>query len=138
MRLTIKIISVLFLLISSLGAVSQDSLYIPISEILPRYPGGEIKLREFIDSNLVYPVDAISNQKSGRVYVFFIVEPDGTTSSHSVDGGITPSYGMNEEALRVVKLFTGFEPGTRNGKAISQKMIIPIVFELDEKVIEKK
>ena len=55
-----------------------------ICEQMPSFPGGEMKLMEFIARNIKYPKVASDNGIMGRVMVKFIVEKDGSLSNVKV------------------------------------------------------
>ena len=72
-----------------------------IVEEMPAYPGGDQKLMEFIAKGIKYPQIARETGIQGRVFVGFVVEPDGSVSNVKVLRGI--GGGCDEEAMRVVK-----------------------------------
>lgn len=83
----------------------------PITEIFPRFPGGDSKVKQFIADNMHYPEYALKNGIEGKVVVSFIVEKDGSVSYPKITRSNHPE--LNEEALRIVSLFPAFEPGYR-------------------------
>lgn len=62
---------------------------------------GEVELMEYIAQNIRYPQEALESGIHGRVFVSFVVEPNGSISNVKVLRGI--GYGCDEEAMRVVK-----------------------------------
>jgi len=94
----------------------------------PQFTGGEAAMFKFIAQNVVYPSEAVDANISGRVYITFMVEIDGTTNGFEVYRGLNPSYGMNDEALRVAKLLTGFQPAMENGTPVQYKITLPFNF----------
>ncbi len=73
-----------------------------IVERSARPVGGMEALYAEINSLLKMPADAKKRGISGKVFVEFIVEPDGTTSHHKVLKGV--GGGCDEEALRILKI----------------------------------
>lgn len=65
------------------------------------YPGGIKALREYIETNLKYPEDAVRNAIGGVVSIMFDIDKNGKVSNTKVKHGI--GYGCDEEALRLVK-----------------------------------
>jgi protein TonB len=59
-----------------------------IVEEMPKFPGGEGALMEYVSKNVVYPKEAQEKGISGRVFVGFIVEKDGSVSDVKVLRGI--------------------------------------------------
>lgn len=98
---------------------------------MPVYPGGESGMNAFIVKNTRYPKKAKKKGQTGKVYLQFVIEIDGTTSEHKVIRGIEPSYGLNEEALRVVSLLSGYTPANQNGHPVRFLMTIPLSFTLN-------
>lgn len=90
--------------------------------------GGFEAYASFLKDNLQYPTQAKELGVEGRVYVQFIVEPDGSVSNAEVVKGI--GAGCDAEALRVVKMSPKWNPGKIQGEAVRQKYIQNIQFKL--------
>ena len=60
----------------------------------------------------VYPMKSIRNGEQGCVAVSYIIEPDGTTSSHRVVASF-PSSNFDEASVDAAKQFL-YEPAARN------------------------
>ena len=71
-----------------------------VVEVMPEFPGGAAKMMEYIQKNMKYPMMARESDIQGRVFVNFVVEPDGSITNVTVMRGI--GGGCDEEALRVV------------------------------------
>ena len=99
-------------------------------EKMPAFPGGEEGLMDFIGTNVRYPQYAIDHGISGRVFVGFVVETDGSISNIEVLRGI--GGGCDEEAVRVVKLMPNWIPGEAFGKKVRVKYILPISFKFTQ------
>ena len=99
-----------------------------IVEEMPSFPGGEAKLMEFVGKNIKYPQIARETGIQGRVFVNFVVEPDGSVSNVSVLRGI--GGGCDEEAMRVVKSMPKWKPGKQRGKAVRVQYMLPVNFRL--------
>ena len=99
-----------------------------IVEEMPAFPGGEAKLMEYVAKNVKYPQIARETGVQGRVYVNFVVEPDGSVSNVSVLRGI--GGGCDEEAVRVVKNMPKWKPGKQRGKAVRVSYMLPVNFKL--------
>ncbi len=72
----------------------------------------------------------------GRVYVQFIVEPDGSLSNIKAVHG--PGHGSSEEAIRVLSMSPKWNPGMQNGKAVRVAYTVPINFTLAKGETPKK
>lgn len=99
-----------------------------VAEHMPRYPGGDEALLTFIARNIKYPRDAQKTGKQGRVICIFIVEKDGQVSNVKILRGIYPS--LDEEAIRVIKSFPRWTPGTVKGSPVRVTFTVPITFRL--------
>ena len=99
-----------------------------IVEEMPAFPGGEAKLMEFVGKNIKYPQIARETGIQGRVFIGFVVEPDGSVSNVKLLRGI--GGGCDEEAMRVVKSMPKWKPGKQRGKAVRVSYQIPVFFKL--------
>ena len=99
-----------------------------IVEEMPSYPGGEAKMYEYLGKNIKYPQIARESGIQGRVFVNYVVEPDGSVSNVKVLRGI--GGGCDEEAMRVVKAMPKWKPGKQRGKAVRVSYTLPVVFKL--------
>jgi protein TonB len=99
-----------------------------IVEEMPGYPGGDAKMYEYLGKNIKYPQIARESSIQGRVFVNFVVEPDGSVTNVKVLRGI--GGGCDEEAMRVVKSMPKWKPGKQRGKAVRVSYTLPVVFKL--------
>ena len=99
-----------------------------IVEQMPSFPGGDAKMYEYLGKNIKYPQIARETGIQGRVFVNFVVEPDGSVSNVKVLRGI--GGGCDEEAMRVVKGMPKWSPGKQRGKTVRVSYTLPVVFKL--------
>ena len=99
-----------------------------VVEEMPKFPGGETKLLEFINKGIKYPVIAQENGIQGRVICSFVVNRDGTVVDAEVVRGVDPS--LDKEALRVINTMPKWTPGKQRGKPVRVKYTVPITFRL--------
>ena len=107
--------------------VSETEIF-QIVEEMPSFPGGEGKLMEYVAKNIKYPQIARETGIQGRVFIGFVVEPDGSVSNVKLLRGI--GGGCDEEAMRVVKSMPKWKPGKQRGKAVRVSYQIPVFFKL--------
>ncbi|MEE1085293.1 MAG: energy transducer TonB [Paludibacteraceae bacterium] len=95
--------------------------------------------------NIKYPITCMETGIQGRVFVEFIIEKDGSVSNVRVANSVQLKVGSNQkidnkskdfelleqEAVRVVKLFKGLQPGIKNGNIVRTKQLIPVTFKLN-------
>jgi TonB family protein len=115
--------------------IARKDSAVSYTEQQPVFPGGDAGLRKFLKEQCVYPTDAKAQGITGKVFVRFIVEKDGRVDSASVFRGAHPL--LDAEALRVVRLADGWEPGRMNGKPVRVTCTLPISFDMDPKVAER-
>ena len=95
---------------------------------LAEFPGGFEAMGNFIAQSIVYPEQAKTDGVEGRVFVQFIVEPDGNIGDVTLFRGI--GGGCDEEALRVIKAMPQWKPARFKGKPTRSRFQIPIKFML--------
>ena len=97
-----------------------------VVEQMPNFPGGPVKMFEFIEKNIQYPKTCAEKEIQGRVIISFIVEKNGALSNIRVVKSVHPDF--DREALRIVKLMPKWVPGQQNGQKYRVKYCIPITF----------
>ena len=109
---------------------NQEEVFMVV-ENPPKYPGGEPARQEFFAENMKYPKKAKEQGIQGKVYITFVVEPNGSVTNIQVLRGI--GGGCDEEAIRVIRLMPNWEPGTQRGQAVRVQVNMPIKFSLPKK-----
>jgi protein TonB len=99
-------------------------------DIQPEPYGGMGAFSKFLSKNLRFPAAASDAGASGRVIVSFVIEKDGSLSNIIVERGA--GYGMDEEAVRVLKLAKAWKPGMQNRQPVRVRYMVPINFQLPE------
>lgn len=97
-------------------------------EEAPKFPGGDAALYKWIGENLKYPEEAKELGIQGRVFLTFIIEPDGTTSNAVVKKGI--GGGCDEESIRIIKAMPKWVPGKNKGVPVRVQFNLPLKFTL--------
>ncbi|RRD86961.1 TonB family protein [Bacteroides heparinolyticus] len=103
-----------------------------VVEQMPAYPGGMAALMEYFKENMRYPASAKERGLKGRVTVQFVVDKDGSIKEPKVIRSIDQE--LDEEALRLVKSMSKWEPGRQNGEPVAVKFAVPVPFKLDADV----
>jgi TonB family protein len=98
---------------------------------MPQYPGGSPALQRFVKSNVHYTEAARAHHIQGTVYVQFIVSSTGRIDSSSIKIQRGLGYGLDKEAVRVIKLMPLWKPGKRNGRSVDVYYTVPIGFRLE-------
>jgi len=111
-------------------AIEQVDTHVHIGvEEIPEFPGGEEARTKFLKKNIIYPEREKSYDIQGQVVVGFVVEKDGTFTNINIIKSVSP--GIDEEAIRVVKIMPPWNPGKQNGNIVRCQMSIPIRFVLN-------
>ena len=95
----------------------------------PEFPGGEAALYQYLEKNINYPEMARQQNITGRVFVTFVVERDGSIANPRVLREI--GGGCGDEAVRVVKGMPKWKPGKQRGKTVRVQYNLPVLFQLD-------
>ncbi|MBI3234229.1 MAG: TonB family protein [Bacteroidetes bacterium] len=85
-------------------------------------------LNDFLEKNLEYPEYEKDAEITGVVKIGFTIEKDGSISNVHVAKSV--SQGLDEEAVRVVKMMPKWKPATFNGRAVKLTFVLPITFSL--------
>jgi len=83
-----------------------------------------------------YPPEAMALGITGRVHVRFVVEQDGRVDSVTVLRGVHPL--LDAEAMRVVRLADGWEPGRMNGMPVRVALTVPVTFHMDPEKAQRR
>ena len=105
----------------------EETIFLVVEE-QPSFPGGEDKMFEYLYSNIKYPQVAKENNITGRVFLTFVVEKDGSIANAKILRDI--GGGCGQEALRVVKNMPKWSPGKQRGKPVRVQFNLPVVFDL--------
>lgn len=90
--------------------------------------GGTAAIVAAIQKAVKYPSLALRNGVEGRVFVSFVVNPQGDVSDVKVVKGL--GSGLDEETMRAVQNLPKFIPGKQNGQAVSVAFTVPISFKI--------
>ena len=103
----------------------QDSVFnTTILDKSPEYIGGMQLFYKFVGENFTISDEAIKEKISGKVFITFIVEKDGSLSNFKILRDI--GYGTGEESVRVLKLSPKWKPGEIKGKPVRVQFSLPI------------
>lgn len=92
----------------------------------PSFPGGDVKLIQFINKHRRYPEAAYKAGIQGRVVCSFIVNTNGSVSDVQVFKGVEPS--LNREAQRIFRLMPDWTPGKLDGIPVPVRVIRTVPF----------
>ena len=104
----------------------DDEEFFMVVENMPEFPGGDLGLMKYIQKNVRYPAIAKEYNITGKVYISFIVDKQGSVTNVKVVRGVDKN--LDEEAVRVVKSLPKYKPGKQRGKPVRVMFTIPINF----------
>lgn len=92
----------------------------------PSFPGGDVKLIQFINANRHYPEAAYKAGIQGRVVCSFIVNSNGSISDVQIFKGVEAS--LNREAQRIFRMMPPWIPGKLDGIPVPVRVIRTVPF----------
>jgi periplasmic protein TonB len=107
----------------------KDEEIFTVVEQNPEFVGGNAAMYAWLGKNIKYPAAAQRANISGKVFVSFTVNTDGSITDAQVLKGL--GFGTDEEAIRVVKSMPKWKPGKQSGRAVRVKYNLPISFQLE-------
>ena len=111
------------------GVEAMTSL-LNLADEQPAYPGGVEAYRTYLQQNVRYPEAAKAKNLSGDVFVSFVVDEAGRILDAEVAKGV--GAGLDEEALRLVRLMPWWTPGRLAGQPIRVPATLRIRFSLQQ------
>ena len=96
------------------------------ADVMPSFPGGEEAFQRFLRTATQYPARALQQGISGKVHVRFVVDEVGRIRDAEVLKGL--GYGLDEEALRLVRTMPWWTPGTLQGRPVRVSYALAIGF----------
>jgi len=114
---------------SDVKAVTEDvnKVYEAVEQE-PSFPGGPDAFNKFLTKTIQYPAVDRENNVTGKVYVTFVVEKDGSLTDIKALRG--PSETEKDEAIRGLKKSPKWKPGIQNGRPVRVQYTIPVNFTL--------
>lgn len=110
---------------ADINGIASDSVC-KFPDIKAEFLGGERELSFFVMDENSYPEKALENEESGRVYLSFIVEIDGTLSNITVERGVSAL--LDAESVRVLQKMPKWIPGISGNRFVRTKYRLPIVY----------
>ena len=101
-------------------------------EVEASFPGGDGAWRKFLERNLRGDVASEAGAPAGTytVVVQFVVDKEGNVSD--VKALTSHGYGMEDEAVRVIKKGPQWKPAIQNGRNVKAYRRQPITFQIEE------
>lgn len=106
----------------------EDTGEAQIFQVVETMPSFKGNMNKWLKDNVNYPILAQENGVSGKVFVAFVVEKDGSITDVKVARSVDPS--LDKEAVRVVKSMPKWNPGKQRNKPVRVAFTVPINFTL--------
>ena len=110
-------------------APKVEAEIIEFPDVEATFPGGPAAMQQWIAKNVQYPQTSIEMGEQGKVYVSFVVEPDGSITGVKVERGVSDD--LDREAKRLVRSMPNWKPGESAGKKARTRCRLPINFTLN-------
>ncbi|MCH8553950.1 MAG: energy transducer TonB [Schleiferiaceae bacterium] len=123
--------------VETVGEVSDEIFNFAVVENRPVFPGCENEpteeakfqcfqqsLMRFVGKEFKFPEMARKMGISGKVFVTFVIEKDGSISNVVVARGVDKL--LDDEAIRVVKKIPNMTPAKQRGKPVRMSYTLPI------------
>lgn len=107
--------------------IALDTNVSLVVEVMPQFRDGVESMKLFIKNNALYPPSVTQNKTAGKVFISFIVEPNGTLSNITILKGVSSE--VDNEILRVFSIMPRWIPGIQGGKPVRVKLNMPISIE---------
>ena len=107
---------------------SQASTGFMFAEVMPKFPGGDKALQQYLNNNIKFPSIAAQTGVEGIVLIGFVIDENGYLKNPKILKSLHPA--CDEEAMRVVRYMPEWIPGKHHGKNVSVQFRLPIQFKL--------
>ncbi len=92
-----------------------------------QFVGGQAGLAKYLMRNLKYPPEAARERAQGKVFVTFVIDPQGQVQEARVIRSVHPA--LDAEALRIVRASSGqWVPAQERGRLVKSRFNLPISF----------
>lgn len=109
-------------------SLEERSTVLSSAEQMPEFVGGTKALVKYLKRNVDYPQEIREKEIEDKVYVEFVVNPDGSLSD--INALTVKNNTLKEEAVKVVSEMPNWTPGVNKGQTVPVRLILPISFVL--------
>ena len=112
-------------------STSEEWVGLFVVESLPEYVGGYEALAKYLNSTAVYTDEARKAGVSGKVYISFFIEADGSISDPKILRSLNSD--LDSVSISLIKNMPKWIPARQRGEPVACQFNLPIVFSLDKK-----
>jgi TonB family protein len=98
------------------------------SEVKPHFKGGMQAFYQQVARSIRYPSNLAAQRIQGIAHIKFVILTNGEISDVHVINDVYS--GLAEEAMRVIKIAKGWQPGSQKGRTVNVSYVVPISFTL--------
>jgi len=114
---------------------TNGSFNIQKVDVSAHFPGGIVILHNYIQLKLQkLQIDPRLNDRSIKIYVFFVVDAYGQTRVNECSGGSMLTASMRKFIIQVFENMPKWNPAVLNGRSVESKMTIPINIKAPNKM----
>lgn len=108
--------------------IIEEEIFVT-AEKMPSFMGGDLStFNKWVQARVKYPAIAAENGVSGKVFVKFVVEKDGTLGKIEVLR--SPDKSLSEEVTRVLKTSPKWEPAMQRNRPVRLTFTMPVNFQI--------
>ncbi|XOV66711.1 MAG: energy transducer TonB [Fluviicola sp.] len=105
----------------------EDTTIVDFPDVEASFPGGNVKMVQFISGNLEYP-DTVDVDFVSKIYLSFIVESDGSISNIEMMNAEGSS--LEKAYVNLIQKMPKWDPAELNGEAVRSRCRLPICINL--------
>lgn len=110
----------------SLGFQATDAPIMDTTEKAAQFPGGNHQVYAYFKSVRIYPDEALTNMKTGKVYVAFTVDTMGKVKNPEIVKSLDPP--LDKEAIKIISSMPDWTPAEKDGEKIESHHVLYIFF----------
>lgn len=110
------------------GPAAEEDAPVTQAETMPSFKGGDLTtFRQWLQTQVRYPANALKGEVQGRVVYSFVVERDGSVSN--ITKMQSPDRQLSAEVERIIKASSPYwKPGRDKGETVRVQLVLPIEF----------
>ena len=85
-------------------------------------------LYRYINENLHYPPEALSDSVQGAVMVTFVITPEGKADQITLENNLGPAFAS--EVTNLIQNMPAWKPATLNGTPVPSRITLPLTFHV--------
>lgn len=106
----------------------SEQIFVVVEE-MPIFKGGDVNtFRKWVQERVRYPDELIAQKVEGKVYIMFVVEPDGSVTNVKIMRGLNPL--LDEDSIKVVESAPKWKPGMQREVPVRVRFSITIEYNL--------